>query len=83
MINANTTLAELFDTAISTLGEVEAGEIFTVKELFKGFEWNRIPKAYRTKLGSMVLVYANGEAGSHMIEPIDKTPQNQQKYKKL
>ena len=82
MINCNTTLSELFDIVVSTLREVESGETFIVKELFRGFEWNRIPKSYRTKLGSMVLVYANGE-GSGIIEPTTKTPQNQQIYKKL
>ena len=83
MINANTNLQELFNTAVSTLKEVESGEVFIVKELFRGFEWNRIPKANRTKLGSMVFAYANGADGSLEIEPLDKTPQNQQKYKKL
>lgn len=83
MINTNTTLEELFDIVVSTLSDVESGEVFIVKELFRGFEWNRIPKGIRTKLGSMVFTYANGDEGSLLIEPLDKTPQNQQKYKKL
>lgn len=83
MINANTTLEELYETVIGTLNDVKCGEVFIVKELFRGFEWNRIPKSFRTKLGSMVFSYAKGEEGSLIIEPLDKTPQNQQKYKKL
>lgn len=83
MINANTSLQELFDAAVSTLKDVEAGEVFIVKDLFRGFEWNRISKANRTKLGAMVHTYAKGEVGSLEIEPLNKTPQNQQIYKKL
>ncbi len=83
MINKTTTLLELFDIAIATLDEVEAGEVFIVKDLFKGFEWVRIPKGLRTKLGSMIFAYANGAMGSSIIEPLDKTAQNQQRYKKL
>ena len=83
MVNENTSLQELYDIVISTLAEVMEGELFIVKELFRGFEWNRIPKSYRTKLGAMVLVFANSEEGSLLIEPIKKTPQNQQIYKKL
>ena len=83
MINANTSLQELFDTAVSTLRDVESGEVFIVKELFRGFEWNRISKANRTKLGAMVFAYAKGDIGSLDFIPLDKTPQNQQKYRKL
>ena len=83
MIDKNTSLATLFDIAVSILNEVDSGEIFIVRDLFRGFEWARIPKGDRTKLGSMFLAYANGDIGSAIIEPVDKTPQNQQKYKKL
>ena len=48
-----------------------------MKELFRGFEWNRIAKGNRTKLGSMMYAYALGE-GAEALVPLDKTPQNQQ-----
>ena len=83
MINESTGLHTLFDIAVSTLKEVDTGEIFIVKDLFRGFEWARIPKRERTKLGSMFFAYANGDVGCAIIEPVGKTPQNQQKYKKL
>ena len=83
MIDKNTNLHTLFEIAMSTLNEVDSGEIFIVRDLFRGFEWARIPKGERTKLGSMVFAYANGDIGSAIIEPVGKTPQNQQKYKKL
>ncbi|MEQ3216492.1 DUF1413 domain-containing protein [Hominifimenecus microfluidus] len=53
-----------------------------MKELFRGFEWNRIAKGNRTKLGSMMYAYALGE-GAEALEPLDKTPRNQQRYRKL
>lgn len=82
MITAATPLQDLFDIAIRTLPEVEPGEIFIVRDLFRGFEWNRIKKGNRTKLGGVFYAYAQN-AGANCVEPIGKTPQNQQIYKKL
>lgn len=79
-INANTSLNDLFNVAISTLPDLQTGEIFIVKDLFRGFEWNRIPKGTRTKLGSMFFAYAK-QNGLTLIECLGKTPQNQQQYK--
>ena len=81
-VTNNTSLEELFEIVKNTLPEVEQGEEFIVKDLFRGFEWNRIAKGNRTKLGSMVFNFANHQ-GSNIIDPLGKTPQNQQKYKKL
>jgi len=81
-VTTNTSLEDLLIISKNTLNELQAGEIFTVKELFRGFEWNRIAKGNRTKLGSMFFNYANNQ-GATIIEPLGKTPQNQQQYKKL
>lgn len=81
-VTSNTSLEELFVIVKNTLNELISGEEFIVKDLFRGFEWNRITKGNRTKLGSMVFNFANHE-GSIIIAPLGKTPQNQQKYKKL
>ncbi|EJT6478469.1 DUF1413 domain-containing protein [Clostridium perfringens] len=81
-ITTNTSLTELFEIVKVSLNELNSGEIFIVKDLFRGFEWNRISKGNRTKLGSMVFNFANHE-GSTIIDSIGKTPQNQQKYKKI
>lgn len=75
-------LQELLDTAILSFGNVYAGEQFLVKDLFRGFEWNRIPKGNRTKLGSMFLNFAKKERIDE-IDALGKTPQNQQIYKKV
>jgi hypothetical protein len=81
MITSNTELQELFDLSVAAISDVTSGEEFLVKELFRGFEWNRIPKGYRTKLGGMFYTYATGHAKS-ILEPLGKTAQNQQRYKK-
>ena len=83
MVDMNTSLQDLFEIVIRTLDDVKTGESFIVKELFRGFEWNRIKKGNRNKLCSMVLAYSNSNDGSSVIEPLGKTPQNQQIYKKL
>ena len=82
MVTKDTTLKELFDTAcLSADTIVQSGENFRVKDLFRGVEWSRIPKGLRTKLGSMFFSYAVGET-INTFEPIGKTPQNQQIYRK-
>ena len=56
MITKNTTLNELYDAArLSAATIVQSGENFRVKDLFRGVEWNRIPKGLRTKLGARFL----------------------------
>jgi hypothetical protein len=42
----------LLQTAIDETKHVREGEIFLVKDLFKGYEWNRIAKRDRLMLGS-------------------------------
>ena len=37
-------LNSLLKTAIDETSHVREGETFLVKDLFKGYEWNRIPK---------------------------------------
>lgn len=83
MINSNVTLDDLVEIVISTLDDVQSGEEFIIKDLFRGIEWNRIPKGMRTKLGSMILGLTNGKKLSAVIQPVKKTPQNQQIYIKI
>ena len=80
MINKSVTLEELIQMVNSALPYVESGEKFIVRDLFRGFEWNRIPRALRTKLGSMILILSGNGGLSSSIKPIGKTPQNQQIY---
>lgn len=74
MLNVN----ELLEIAIKETEHLTAGEIFLVKELFKGYEWNRIPRNDRLLLGTLFLNYVNRTEGS--IQAIEKTTSGQQKY---
>ena len=83
MVTKDTSLNELFDIACLYADTiVQSGENFRVKDLFRGVEWSRIPKGFRTKLGSMFFAYVNGEAKNKFF-PVGKTPQNHQIYSKL
>ena len=81
MVYESTTLNNLFDMAVEATRDVVPGETYIVRDLFRGFEWNRIQKGNRTKLGAMYFSYAKTEAPSE-IESLGKTPQNQQMYRK-
>lgn len=72
---------KLLEQAISEIDFVEAEEIFLVKDLFKGYEWKRIPRSDRLLLGTLFLNYVN--AVSNVVIPIEKTSSNQQQYKKI
>jgi len=57
------------------------GEVFLVKDLFKGYVWNRIPRKDRLLLGTLFLNYANKMEGN--IKAIEKTSSNQQRYQQV
>jgi len=73
-------LNSLLKTAIDETSHVREGETFLVKDLFKGYEWNRIPKGDRLMLGSMFLSYI----GTHdcKVTVSDKGASGQQRYLK-
>ena len=70
----------LLKTAIDETKHVREGEIFLVKDLFKGYEWNRIAKRDRLMLGSLFLSYI----GTHdcKVTIADKGASGQQRYLK-
>lgn len=82
MVTKDTPLNELFDAACLYADTiVQSGENFRVKDLFRGVEWSRIPKGFRTKLEFLFFAYVTGEA-KDQYEPNGKTLQNQQIYRK-
>ena len=83
MITKNTTVTDLRDIALRAVDELEAGESFLVKDLFRGFEWARLPQGARIKLGSLFLQYAESEQGRAVLEKLQKTEQHQQRYRKI
>lgn len=83
MVTKETSLNELFNAACLYVDAiVQSGENFRVKDLFRGVEWSRIPKGFRTKLGGMFFTHVSGEA-KDIYAPVGKTPQSQQIYKKI
>ena len=76
MLNAN----ELLEVAKEELKNLNYEEIFLVRDLFKGYEWNRISRSNRLLLGTLFLNYIKStDIG---ITPIEKTSSGQQRYKK-
>lgn len=77
MFDVNELLAE----AVSETKNLEVGEIFLVRELFLGYRWNRIPHKDRLLLGILFLNHVNKT--NFDLQAIEKTPSNQQRYKKI
>ena len=71
-------LNSLLKTAIDEASHVREGETFLVKDLFKGYEWDRIPKGCRLTLGSMSLSYIGTHACK--VSVADKGSSGQQRY---
>ena len=74
-------LKTLLETALSETENLKEGETFLVKDLFKGYLWNRIPRGDRLLLGSMFLSYVGSSKDCH-IAVINKGASGQQMYKK-
>ncbi|WP_104372086.1 DUF1413 domain-containing protein [Desulfocucumis palustris] len=81
-ITNNTPLIDLITYSQTEIRNLLVGEEFMVKDLFLGYEWNRIDKGNRTRLGSSFFAFAQG-AGAAQIVPLGKTPQNQQRYRRI
>ena len=71
----------LLENAIAETKNLNVGETFLVKDLFKGYIWNRIPRNTRLFLGTLFLNAVNNDCNLK-IEAFEKTSSNQQKYKK-
>lgn len=72
---------ELLDEAIKETGNLQENEIFLIRDLFKGYVWNRIPLKDRLLLGTLFLNQINRDGGN--IRAIEKTSSNQQRYEKI
>lgn len=70
----------LLETALSEAKNLKEGESFLIKDLFKGYLWNRIPKGERLFLGSLFLSYVN--MNDCKITVIHKGASGQQMYMK-
>lgn len=73
------TVNELLEIAKNELDKVKPGEIFLVRDLFKGYEWNRISRSNRLLLGTLFLNFIRNVDTD--VDIIEKTSSGQQKYK--
>ncbi|HAN10674.1 MAG TPA: hypothetical protein DCP90_08705 [Clostridiales bacterium] len=72
----------LLNQALKEVEKLNKGEVFLVKDLFKGYEWNRIPKEDRLLLGRLFLNEMEKEHVTE-IQILDKTSSKQQKYSRV
>ena len=73
------TVNEVFDKAKAELIYLIFEEEFLLRDLFKGYEWNRISRSDRLLLGTLFLNYIKTEDIRGV--PIKKTSLGQQRYK--
>lgn len=69
----------LLETAIKETDSLYDGEIFLLRDLFKGYEWNRISRSTRLLLGTLFLNKITSE--NLEIDASAKTSSGQQKYR--
>lgn len=69
--------------AISEIRKLNVGEEFLVKDLFKGYEWNRLGIGERRTLGSLFLNEVKYGQLQSIVEIVSKNSANQQLYVKL
>ena len=72
---------DLLSKAINETARLNKGETFIVRDLFKGYEWNRISRGDRLLLGTLFLNYVNSEHVN--VAPTEKSSSGQQKYQRL
>lgn len=72
---------DLLSKAINETARLNKGETFIVRDLFKGYEWNRISRGDRLLLGTLFLNYVNSEHAN--VAPMEKSSSGQQKYQRL
>jgi len=72
----------LLETAKEEIKNLDKGDMFVVKDLFKGYEWNKIARADRLRLGVLFLSWVQGD-GKKLVKIEEKTHSGQQSYTKL
>jgi hypothetical protein len=76
-----TSVNVLIEIGKSELSNILIEEVFLVRDLFKGYEWNRISRSDRLLLGTLFLNYI--KTNNTGIIPIEKTSSGQQRYKRI
>lgn len=73
------TAQEMLEQSIIELGNLNDGEIFIVKDLFKGHVWNAQDKSERLTLGTLFMNFVRQNRDK--IEVLSKNSSGQQEYK--
>lgn len=68
----------LLEKAINETDNLSNGEVFLLRDLFKGYEWNRISRSNRLLLGTLFLNKISSE--KHEVIVNEKSSSGQQKY---
>lgn len=74
---------ECYDLAIEEVKSLFPGEIFLVRDLFKGYEWNRFDIGERRVLGSLFLKEVQNGELKKIVRYHKKSSANQHLYIKL
>ena len=72
----------LLNIAINNLDNLKSGEVFLVKELFLGYEWNRLSAYERTNLGILFIDQVRNDPSLNVIR-LPKTASNHTRYKRI
>lgn len=70
---------ELLEIAKAEINHLNPGEVFLLRDLFKGYEWNRVSRSDRLLLGTLFLNFMRNE--NNRVKIIEKTSSGQQKYR--
>lgn len=73
------TVDKLLEVAKRELVNLKPGEVFLLRDLFKGYEWNRISRSDRLLMGILFLNFIKSTGTN--VDIIEKTSSGQQKYK--
>lgn len=74
---------DIFKQALNEVPNLESGERFVVKDLFKGYLWNRLPVRDRLNVGRKFFDETlNPYLSDGTVVALDKKPSGQQAYRK-
>lgn len=77
------TIESLISQAISEIPNLKTGEKFMVRDLFIGYEWNRLSNYVRAQVGHGFYYQYAVLNDISQVNVLDKTARNQQIYSKI
>ena len=66
---------------LGEMQKIKTGEVFMLRDLWKGYEWNRLPKPDRLMLGRFFYDTVTKQ-NPCQVEVLEKSTSNQQQYRK-